>query len=71
MSNPLLYFDGEKVITLKEVPGLGCWAAPISYTAVLRWRKKGLKGVRLETRRNGGSIITSVEAVERFIERTQ
>jgi len=31
-----------------------------------RWRTSGVKGVKLETQRNGGRRVTSIEAVHRF-----
>ena len=31
-----------------------------------RWARKGLQGVKLETRRLGGRFVTSIEALERF-----
>jgi hypothetical protein len=34
-----------------------------------RWAKVGVRGVRLETIRIGGSLCTSVEALQRFFER--
>jgi hypothetical protein len=34
-----------------------------------RWRKPGLRGVRLETIRVGGCLYTSREALQRFFER--
>ncbi|NUP96415.1 MAG: DUF1580 domain-containing protein [Planctomycetaceae bacterium] len=35
-----------------------------------RWALHGVRGVRLETVRIGGSVYTSREALSRFIERT-
>lgn len=37
-------------------------------TTLWRWARKGLKGVRLETRRVGARFVTSAEALERFSE---
>jgi hypothetical protein len=34
-----------------------------------RWAKVGVRGVRLETIRVGGTLCTSVEALQRFFER--
>ena len=34
-----------------------------------RWAQRGLRGVRLETIRVGGTLCTSVEAIQRFFER--
>ncbi len=38
-------------------------------SSVWRWARKGVQGVRLESRRVGGRFVTSVEALERFTER--
>jgi hypothetical protein len=40
-----------------------------STTTLWRWRTKGIRGVRLETARVGGRVVTSVEAIRRFMER--
>jgi hypothetical protein len=34
-----------------------------------RWAKRGLRGVKLETIRVGGTLCTSLEALQRFCER--
>ena len=36
---------------------------------VYRWAQRGLRGVRLETLRVGGTLCTSREALQRFFER--
>ena len=38
-------------------------------STIWRWARKGVKGVRLESRRIGGRFVTSQEALERFAER--
>lgn len=40
-----------------------------AFTTLLRWAKRGLRGVRLETVRVGGTICTSLEALDRFFDR--
>ena len=35
-------------------------------SSLWRWARKGIHGVRLETRRLGGRFVTSLEALERF-----
>ncbi len=35
-------------------------------STIWRWARKGIQGVRLETRRLGGRFVTSLEALERF-----
>lgn len=41
----------------------------ISKDSLQRWALRGLRGVRLETVRIGGTIFTSAEAILRFLER--
>ena len=60
--------QNEKVLTFSEAtralpPVNG--KRPHSST-IWRWARKGVQGVRLETRRLGGKFVTSVEALERF-----
>ena len=38
----------------------------MSISAAYRWCQRGLRGVKLETIRVGGALITSREAVQRF-----
>lgn len=40
-----------------------------STTTLWRWRTKGIRGVRLEAARVGGRVVTSLEAIRRFLER--
>ena len=37
-------------------------------STLYRWAKQGIKGIRLETIRVGGTLCTSTQAVQRFIE---
>ena len=57
----------ESLIALKEagqhVPG------GKSYGAVYHWYHKGVEGVKLECRRFGSKLFTSVEALDRFAAR--
>ncbi len=41
----------------------------LNKATAFRWAKDGLRGVRLETLRVGGTLCTSVEALQRFFER--
>lgn len=34
---------------------------------VWRWARKGVRGVKLETEQIGGRLVTTAEAVERFL----
>lgn len=63
-------FDGERVIPLKAVMRLPFLKTRPTYLRVWRWRKYGIRGIKLESRREGRMILTSIEAVERFIART-
>lgn len=38
-------------------------------TTIFRWAQCGVKGIRLETIRVGGTLCTSTEALQRFCER--
>jgi hypothetical protein len=42
---------------------------PTNVATVYRWIKKGVRGVKLEGIRIGGSLYTSQEALQRFAER--
>ncbi len=39
---------------------------PVSPATMWRWASVGLRGIRLETTKVGGTTCTSVEALERF-----
>ncbi len=41
----------------------------IHASSLWRWARKGIHGIRLETRRLGGRFVTSLEAIERFSKR--
>ena len=48
----------------------GCTAGrPVSPATLWRWSSHGLRGVRLETVRVGGTTCTSTEALSRFFAR--
>jgi len=38
-------------------------------STIYRWAQRGIRGVKLETLRLGGGLVTSVEALQRFAER--
>jgi hypothetical protein len=56
---------GEDLIRFAEVPDLV--PARVSTVTVARWARVGVRGVKLETIRVGGKVLTSREAVERFL----
>lgn len=41
------------------------------FSTVLRWSQRGINDVRLETYKIGGRLITSRQAVDRFLHATQ
>jgi len=61
----------EELITLKDI----CQVLPRrrrgrkpAFSTVWRWSLHGVRGVKLETLRVGGTLCTSREAVQRFFE---
>lgn len=58
----------EVVLTLLEVtkalPSFN--GKRLHVSSVWRWARRGVKGVKLETRRIGARYVTSMEALERF-----
>ena len=58
----------ETVLTFSEaaarLPRLN--GKKIHASSLWRWARKGISGVRLETRRLGGRFVTSIEALDRF-----
>ena len=59
----------ESICSLKEaarlIPTRPCFAT------VWRWTQRGVKGQRLETYKIGSRVVTSTQAVHRFLEATQ
>lgn len=59
----------ENLIGLSEVPKLlpkRSNGKRIHISAIYRWAQKGIRGIRLETLRLGGTTYTSREAIQRF-----
>jgi hypothetical protein len=61
----------EDLIRLSEVPKLKCMppgknGKRIALTTVYRWALGGTGGVKLETLKVGGTLCTTVEALQRF-----
>jgi hypothetical protein len=54
--------------TPKHVP-LRRGGKKLHQNTAFRWAKDGVRGVKLETIRIGGTLCTSVEALQRFFER--
>lgn len=64
----------EKVVTFAEVPRLGCIPRRrgdrrLHVSTIHRWHLRGIRGIHLEAIRVGGTLCTSVEAMQRFFER--
>ena len=53
--------------TAKRLPEIN--GRRIAAATLWRWARRGLKGVRLESRKLGGRYVTSIEAVDRFAAR--
>lgn len=51
----------------KQLPR-GLDGNPIGLRTILRWCRRGIGGVRLESRRIGGRVYTSRRALDRFME---
>lgn len=72
MKNPLHDLFTEELISLKDVPNF----LPViegkkktHYSTVYRWWKKGVQGVHLEVASIGSKMVTSKQAVTRFLSR--
>lgn len=62
----------ENLIPLRDVPRclpLRPNGKRLHISAVYRWTLRGVKGIRLETVKIGGTTYTSREAIQRFSER--
>lgn len=44
---------------------------PVHPSTLYRWAAEGLRGVRLETIQVGGTLCTSIEALQRFFDRLE
>lgn len=58
----------EKIVSFVEgaeaLPEIN--GKPVHPSALWRWARKGIKGIRLESVRLGGRFVTSMEAIDRF-----
>jgi hypothetical protein len=63
----------ETIFPLAQLPDryplAGKGGKKLHRATAFRWAQRGVRGVRLETARVGGTLYTSNEAVERFVER--
>ena len=67
----MIDLDREAILTFTEaarrVP-MRRRGKPTHVATIHRWAKNGVRGVRLESLRLGGGLVTSVEALQRFAE---
>ena len=59
---------GETLVSLKDACGLVPGRKKLGLPTIQRWRRDGVRGVRLETTLVAGRRFTSREAIERFLE---
>ncbi|WP_306796936.1 DUF1580 domain-containing protein [Rhodopirellula halodulae] len=59
----------EDIVSMSEAAKL--FPGGVSVASIYRWADRGVKGVCLETVRYGSKRQTSVQAVHRFLKRTQ
>lgn len=62
----------EKLLTLREASQLlprRRAGKPCHPATLYRWASSGIHGIKLESMRVGGSLCTSLEALQRFFER--
>ena len=75
MTEPRRYMidvNQEQLVPIRNVPGLlprRPTGKRVHISAVYRWVQRGVRGVRLESIRIGGTTYTSREALQRFAER--
>lgn len=66
----MIDIERETLISLQaatELPFLQRKGRPPSFVTLVNWSKRGVRGIRLEVLRLGGTTMTSREAVKRFI----
>ena len=73
MGANMIDLEHESLLTLNEARRLP-WLKSrrgnaVSLCTLNRWRSRGVGGVVLETAKIGGTVVTSTEAVLRFVER--
>lgn len=68
MSSEVVPLWEEDRVTLAEASKL--FTSRPSLSTLKRWTREGYRGIKLEHYREGASIMTSHQAVLRFIERT-
>jgi len=69
----MIDMNNEQLVPLRAVPRLlprRRSGKTVHISAVYRWIQRGVRGVQLEAVRVGGTTYTSLEALQRFAERT-
>jgi hypothetical protein len=69
---PLRILSGETLLRLHQVPDLlprNRNGKKVGLASVYRWTDRGVRGIRLEYIRAPWGRVTSIEAVERFLQR--
>jgi len=67
----MIDIHSERLLPTKELPGYlqsRGYGKRVTMTTVYRWIGRGCRGVRLEVVRVGGTLLTSLEAVQRWVE---
>jgi len=69
----MIDIKSERLYSLSQAAKLDCLpirrgGKGVHVATLWRWAMHGVRGVRLETVRAGGSLCTSIEAIERFFE---
>lgn len=68
----MINISNERVVTLAEAASLlprRRQGRKVHVSCLYRWSQRGVRGVILETVQVGGSRCTSVEALQRFVDR--
>ena len=68
----MIELGSERILTLTEAAGYVPGRKPgkkAHVSTLHRWAQRGVNGIRLETQKLGGVVVTSLEALQRFSER--
>ena len=71
----MIDLESETLLPLKAAAGHKLLRAKspnrkaVNFSTIWRWATRGSRGVQLETARVGSTLVTSVEALHRFIDR--
>jgi hypothetical protein len=60
----------EQTLPLQALAQLipGNCGKPVHYETLRRWSRQGVQGIKLESKKLGGKRVSSLEAVDRFME---